>query len=204
MKNIKILSAGLLAVMVVMTGQALADTMTVNTDSSWKYSKIEITGWNTPGIDDSTWSNAVEIGNNGISPWSNVYLGTTAKWIWTSDSFNDDIAYFRKEINIDGIPTSAWVNITVDNQYDLYVNGVWRARDLNWWTVERYPVNLNPGKNIIAVKGVDTGNPAALLADVKINYIPTTPPPPLLPELPTIALMGFGILGLIFMVNRKW
>jgi hypothetical protein len=35
------------------------------------------------------------------------------------------------------------------------------------------------------------------------HVAPTTPPPPV-PELPTIALMGIGMFGLIFITNRKW
>ena len=71
----------------------------INTDSSWKYSLTEQTGWKELGFDESSWTNATEVENyqGGTRfPIANMD-GATAKWIWSS-SQSDDLVYFRKKL----------------------------------------------------------------------------------------------------------
>jgi hypothetical protein len=70
----------------------------INTDSSWKYSLTEQTGWKELNFDESSWTNATEVSNyQGL--WSSITNmdGTTAKWIWSS-SQSDNLVYFRKKL----------------------------------------------------------------------------------------------------------
>ncbi len=64
------------------------------------------------------------------------------------------------------LPNLITINITADNVYDLFVNGRLIGSNNNWQNVENYTVELQPGKNVIAVKAVDLGAPAGLLADI--------------------------------------
>ena len=71
----------------------------INTDSSWKYSLTEQTGWKELNFNESSWTNATEVANyqgGGWPPITNMD-GTTAKWIWSS-SQSDDLVYFRKKL----------------------------------------------------------------------------------------------------------
>lgn len=71
----------------------------INTDSSWKYSLTEQTGWKELGFDESSWTNATEVANYQGGPRFPIANmdGTTAKWIWSS-SQSDDLVYFRKKL----------------------------------------------------------------------------------------------------------
>ena len=67
------------------------------------------------------------------------------------------------------IPTHATISITADNVYELYFNGRLVGSNSNWNNVEKYPVNLQAGKNVIAVKGIDIGAPGGLLAEIGLD-----------------------------------
>jgi hypothetical protein len=71
----------------------------INTDSSWKYSLTEQTGWKELGFNESSWTNATEVSNYQGGRWPTIANmdGTTAKWIWSS-SESDDLVYFRKKL----------------------------------------------------------------------------------------------------------
>jgi hypothetical protein len=64
-------------------------TNTFLLDNSWRASQSAPAGWNQPGFDDSTWTNAAVLGNYGLAPWNNtatlplggvVYNSSTNAW----------------------------------------------------------------------------------------------------------------------------
>jgi len=75
------------------------DGNSLSTSSQWKVAKSVGAGWKDVDFDDSTWAAATEYGAYGASPWltgvADMPLSTDARWIWTTDFVNDNVAYFR-------------------------------------------------------------------------------------------------------------
>jgi PKD repeat protein len=57
--------------------------------------------------------------------------------------------------------------IACDNGYELYVNGAYVGSGTNWMQMQTYALNFVVGGNVVAVKGLDAGGVAALLAEVQ-------------------------------------
>ena len=67
--------------------------------------------------------------------------------------------------------TNAWAEeaaivISTDNAEEVYFNGVLLGKSNDWKNANSYKVTLQPGKNVLAVKGMDHGGIAALLAEI--------------------------------------
>ncbi len=61
--------------------------------------------------------------------------------------------------------------ITVDDYHTVYVNGVELTNvDNSWSTVDKYYLSLNPGENVIAVKGEDQSDGLAKISGFKAAY----------------------------------
>ena len=78
-------------------------------DESWKVSTVEQPNWTGVTFDDVAWPKATSYGLHGVAlPWAqydNVDgISTTSniKWIWSSDSDNDNVVYFRFTVNTGG------------------------------------------------------------------------------------------------------
>ncbi|MBI3921990.1 MAG: HEAT repeat domain-containing protein [Armatimonadetes bacterium] len=105
---------------------------------------------------------------------------TKPSWIWLSDRALSDgefAVFFRKSFELPTKATRATVLITADNGYDLFVNGSLIGGDAGfdgifWSSVEKYPVEhlLQPGRNVVAVRGENMGGPAGLLAAARIEF----------------------------------
>jgi len=62
--------------------------------------------------------------------------------------------------------TPATLTLSVDNTYEVYLNGILLGSGNNWQQAGRYTLSLQTGKNVIAVKGMDAGGVAAVLAEL--------------------------------------
>lgn len=62
-----------------------------------------------------------------------------------------------------------FISISADNKYELYVNGNFVGEGNNWWDAESYVVPLVLEKNLIAVKGMDIGDEAGLVVEIKLS-----------------------------------
>ncbi len=77
------------------------------TNENWKVTTSEESNWEKLNFDDTLWSKATSYGLHGSAePWAKYkdVKGITAKsvhWIWSSDYVNDNIAFFRYELNKD-------------------------------------------------------------------------------------------------------
>jgi predicted GH43/DUF377 family glycosyl hydrolase len=60
----------------------------------------------------------------------------------------------------------ASIYITADNAYQLYVNGTLIGSDTNWSAAEKYSLTLNQGKNVVAVKAINSSGAYGLLTEV--------------------------------------
>ncbi|HEX5735104.1 MAG TPA: zinc-dependent metalloprotease family protein [Blastocatellia bacterium] len=139
---------------------------------SWKVSLSAPANWADVNFDDSGWANASEVGPYGIGPWgigvSGMPLDTPAKWIWSADNIGHDVVYVRLSFNEGTSPTPVAI-ITADNAYDFYFNGSFKGSGNNWTQAQSYNLQLQQGKNVVAIKGIDLGGVAALLAEVRVG-----------------------------------
>jgi putative heme-binding domain-containing protein len=111
----------------------------------------------------------------GLGP--NSATAAEAQWIWVGGSAIDEpipvgqIGLFRKPINLK-TEAEGKIEITADDQYDLYVNGHRVGGGKSAKEMQSYDVSefLEIGRNVVAVKAVNThGETAALAARVSIR-----------------------------------
>ncbi len=103
-----------------------------------------------------------------------------AQWIWDkahTGSTGNFTCFFRKSFRLEGESISAAALITVDNNYEFYVNGTLVGSDANpagtgWNEVERFEIGhlLHKGENVLAVKGVNWGALGGLTLAVRIRH----------------------------------
>ncbi len=98
-----------------------------------------------------------------------------AQWIWSPAHAKDRVpevaCYFRKIFEAPSL-NSAVVEITCDDQYELFINGRSAGTGDDWRLLKSYDVTglLEPGKNAIAVKATNNdGTSAALVARIKLT-----------------------------------
>ncbi|QDU25432.1 GDSL-like Lipase/Acylhydrolase [Anatilimnocola aggregata] len=96
-------------------------------------------------------------------------------WIWSEKDANVKAPagniYFRRGFDVDA-PRSGTVEITVDNRYELFLNGHNVGSGAVWQTRTRYDLGplLIPGRNVLAVMATNDGtDPAGLVAKVAIQ-----------------------------------
>lgn len=92
-------------------------------------------------------------------------------WIWTDRTSDISDCYARRTFDLKSRPDWAAITVSADNGYELYVNGTRIGREIGnssaqWSVAERYPVEryLRPGRNVIAIHGMNLGGPAGIVA----------------------------------------
>ncbi len=77
-----------------------------------------------------------------------------ADWIWLKDDSGVPRVDFKKTIDLAAEPTSAFVQLTADNAYELFVNGKSIGGDVDWRSVELHDIAaiLHKGKNTLEVR----------------------------------------------------
>jgi len=103
-----------------------------------------------------------------------------AFWIWNArDALREGVVscYFRRTVDLPARPTSAAVLVTADNGYEVFVNGSLVGGETGydsgyWRSVEKYDVAhlLTPGGNVIAIRGINLGGPAGLVAALRMDF----------------------------------
>lgn len=98
-----------------------------------------------------------------------------AQWIWSGQlapgAAPSGEVYFRKKFNC-GSPESARIEITADDQYELYVNGRLVGNGQNWQRMDVYNVLsfVRNGTNVVAVKASNlSAGPAGLAVRVSVR-----------------------------------
>lgn len=98
-------------------------------------------------------------------------------WIWGPfgeelDRPAHEVCYFRRLLEVKGQVESAVFFVTCDNQFQLFMNGKQVARGSNWSRRSRVDLkkHLQPGRNVIAIRGKNDGGPAALIVDGAIVF----------------------------------
>lgn len=143
----------------------------VISDSTWKSSDTFEPGWASVNFDDNAWPDARAPYPSDISP-TDLVPGTTAQFMWhdpagTSDGETGVIeAFMRASFGVDLItinaPFQAIAEISVDDDYDLYVNDelVFENHDEgNGNQVDTINIApfLHDGANVIGIHSVDGG-----------------------------------------------
>lgn len=104
-----------------------------------------------------------------------------ASWIWAGTVSDNQTVYLRRSFDLKKPPKSANLYITADNFFTLYVNG--RQLDQSvpdptndnvWQIVHGIDVTayLHAGRNIVAVKAMNAGGAAGLLAKLSFGQKP--------------------------------
>ncbi len=97
---------------------------------------------------------------------------TWGDWIWNEKAQGDDqVAYFRAALAIQGAVENATVKITADNEMVLFVNGQKVGEDGNFSAVKKYDIarHLQAGTNILGVRVRNVDGPAGLLASCRVR-----------------------------------
>ena len=69
------------------------------TNSTWRCSNISSVSWADVDFDDSSWTPAVDIGQNGVGPWGPVSsINGNAMWIWNNRQFTDLTIHCRLDL----------------------------------------------------------------------------------------------------------
>ena len=192
--------AGLLAAIKVVFDDGTSTTL--STDATWLSNKAIPADWNSPTFNSAGWTTASVIAPYGQGPWSNgVTLPNpdaapslsfaSSDWIWSSDATTSGAPAqpraFRKTFDAAQGKTlkSATIDITVDDGFELYVDGNFIGASPNepniWMSAQTFMVDLSGSTTsnsvVFAVNAsnlpdVGTGgpSPAGLLSVIQITY----------------------------------
>lgn len=96
---------------------------------------------------------------------------SSAQWIWAPGSEIPPNVFFRKTITLTQQPSSARIDITCDDAYELFVNGQKLAEHASWYTMQSVDMRhrLRLGRNVIAVAGRNIASVAGLLVEGSIR-----------------------------------
>jgi tetratricopeptide (TPR) repeat protein/predicted Ser/Thr protein kinase len=146
------------------------------TDGTWKFNRNPSPGWEQVSYDDSGWP-AV-----GDSKPCNQLPGAVAGCLWEYPYrfAPNNTLYFRKAFNLAQVPPRARLVALVDDDADIYVNGRQVLHDgpdsgsggASWWEIDVTNL-LQPGSNVLAVRGIDTGEGTAYV-QVALGLCQTT------------------------------
>ncbi|HHH49532.1 MAG TPA: hypothetical protein ENK52_00985, partial [Saprospiraceae bacterium] len=105
--------------------------------------------------------------NNGPITFTVVPNNTSTRMGIDRDS--DGIFDWDEDNNNTTSPTVNAITITSDDAYELYFNGIRIGTGDIWQTAEHYQnLALRAGENVIAIKGIDQGGAAALIAELRL------------------------------------
>jgi len=111
-------------------------------------------------------------GQNGVAPWGNKGIDSTAQWIWSKVGLS--VVTTTCQVTIPKAPhdPNATITVTVDNIVDqITING--KPLALNgalgdWPTVKSIAAHIEPG-DVVAIRGTNTGGPAGIIATITYN-----------------------------------
>lgn len=102
------------------------------------------------------------------------------QWVWYNENPTKEAVkqyrYFRYTFYLDRKAVYAPLQLTVDDKYQIYVNGMyldnnWEAGEDSWGNVRKYLLEdyLKEGKNVIAIKAYNLVSEAGVLFDGKFT-----------------------------------
>ena len=178
----------------------------LKTDATWKVTATAPTGnWNSAaGFDTSTWQAATVLYNVAD------YLGPsyTAQGIWSSGgqySTTETSFWARQVWHLDALPISASLSGGVDDDIDLWINGVHVLDDHNGFANSLSVADLLPyltlGDNLVAYAATDNypawGYNHSSWVQIDGQMAAAVPEPE------TYALMLAGLAAVVFTTRRR-
>jgi hypothetical protein len=137
----------------------------INSNTAWKASIANSSGWKNINFNDSKWVAAKTYGKYGVAPWHKTVKGfpkkSSAQWIWSKNQSSDKRVYFRYTLNVSSIDTGDKNN--GGNKTDKPIEVATKSNASVNIDVTKY--DLNPKK--ISV----TGKPSHGTLSVKSNKI---------------------------------
>lgn len=106
--------------------------------------------------------------------WTGVMLSHPSENMNRPVSTGNVICYFRRRLAVPENLESAWLQMTVDDFFRLYLNGKKITENMNvdsWKTptVLDVTTQLKPGENVIAIESINAGGPGGMLFDLTLN-----------------------------------
>jgi len=99
--------------------------------------------------------------------------GLAPQWIWDAvRPFGPD-GFFRREFNVEGKVRGAWIQMSGDDGYSLYLNGEKiAAGGFRWYEVDTYEITekLIQARNVIAAECRSPVEPAGFILRCTVNY----------------------------------
>jgi hypothetical protein len=111
-------------------------------------------------------SNTFDYTTNTWSPSGDMRLG---RWYPTNTTLANGEMVTVSGIYWDGTYHPLMTTVTCDNSYDLYFNGVYQGSGSDWTQAQTYRLDQHAGKNVLAIKAMDAGGVAGLLADIQMG-----------------------------------
>jgi hypothetical protein len=189
MNVIRNLVCAALAIAVFGARNAAADSLAVLIDTSWR--AIGPVGDQTgQGINNSAglaweashvgWNNSLAFDDSAAAGWTNAIQVTHPNppnirfWVDGTDTVGSSPAYFRREFDIPGIPSSGLLDFNVDDDAFVYVNGQIVFSDANGLANDETDISVMPylhsGINLIAVKAHDQQGAQSIAGRLDIVY----------------------------------
>jgi Secretion system C-terminal sorting domain len=159
----------------LLIGQVSAATTSFTTDSTWRVTSTNFTGWTTnPFTLNASWL-APGPGNTNCGTVQTGVVGASKIWYPANNSLRN--CYFRKNFTISQLceVTSARIEIAAADTYILYVNGIPIASGgANSKTIN-IPLQILQCENVIAIQARDVDAKCWwMAAKVNINTTPIT------------------------------
>lgn len=103
--------------------------------------------------------------------WQQAKAAPPPVWIWAPKSTDTQTVLFRKPIDVPAKLKKATVTAACDNVMSLFVNEKKLLDHMAWDTAFKEDItkHLKEGKNIIAIRGINEGGAAALLARIVLE-----------------------------------
>lgn len=160
------------------TPTPILETFYVVSDTSWKYSDTEVTGWKSIGFDDLNWP-SVNAPSDGLCPPSAINTEGrmdqhSAMPMWTQNPIAGSTAYFRKTFTLNTLGKGL-VRSLFDDDGEIFINGNLVLSSHNGFVegvqyadVSQY---LQDGENVIAIIGIDVGGCQSVQFELGMNQL---------------------------------
>src|SRR5580765_2879926 len=119
--------------LIILCHQYASSQIVIISDGSWKASTVYDPNWTDVNFDDSGWGNSVSPAPTGITP---VVPGSQSMWINGTPAN----LYFRKKFTLNDPVVNAPAAGTADNEFHLYVNGIYIGMGNNWANIYNFDI----------------------------------------------------------------